>query len=196
MRDGQQIAISQWIQDGFFKGKFIDLTALHGVDLISIGEASSEWETLLDEWEQADNHLARRNGLQRAIELKNRVPVPPALAYREVHLREQASISVEAIAKLEESQNAALTRIEQGLERRDVSSLSWGAASLRELLEKMTAEKPAWTDLQITELQPHFETARQAIVMHFKEWLARQAPRTDAPDAVGDFKHRMIRLML
>lgn len=195
VRDGQQVAISQWIQDGFFKGKFIDLSALHGVDLISIGEGSSEWETLLDEWEQADNHLAKRNGLQRAKELTNRVPVPPALAYREVHLREQANISIQAILKLEELQSTAIAKIEQGLERHDVSSLSWGAASLREMSEKMTAEKPAWTDLQIAELQPHFEKARQAIVMIFKEWLTRQAPRTDAPDAVGDFKHRMIRLV-
>lgn len=195
VRDGQQVAVSQWIQDGFFKGKFIDLAALHGVDLMSIGEASSEWESLLDEWEQADNHLARHNCLQRAMELKNRIPVPPSLAYREVHLREQACISIQAILKLEESQSAAIEMIERGRERRDVSNLSWGAASLREMSEKMTAERPAWTDLQIAELQPHFETARQAIVMHFKEWLSRQAPRSDAPDAVGDFKHRMTRLV-
>jgi hypothetical protein len=195
VRGGQQIAVAQWIQDGLFKGKFIDLTALNGVDLVSIGEASSEWETLLDEWEQAANHLARRNSLQRAIELKNRVPVPPSLAYREVHLREQACLSIQAISKLEESHSAAITKIQHGLENRDVTHLSWGAASLRELSERMTAEKPAWTDLQIAELQTHFETARQAIVMHIKEWLSRQSPRSDAPDAVGDFKHRMVRLV-
>lgn len=195
VRDGQQVAISQWIQDGFFKGKFIDLAALHGVDLISIGEASSEWETLLDEWEQADNHLARRTCLERAAELKNRVPVPPSLAYREVHLCDQARISIEAVAKMDVTQSAAIEKIEQGLERRDVSGLSWGAASLRDMHEKMTAEKPVWTDLQIAELQPPFERARQAVVMHFKEWLARQTPRGDTPDAVGDFKHRMVRLV-
>jgi hypothetical protein len=31
--------------------------------------------------------------------------------------------------------------------------------------------------------------------MHFKVWLARQTPRGDTPDAVGDFKHRMVRLV-
>lgn len=195
VRDGQQVAVSQWIQDGFFKGKFIDLAALHGVDLMSIGEASSEWETLLDEWEQADNHLAKRNCFERATELKNRVLVPPSLASREVHLREPTGISIQAILKLEESQNKAIERIEQGIERRDVSSLSRGAASLHEMSKRMTAEKPAWTDLQIAELQPHFERARQAIGMHFEEWLTRQSPRSDAPDAVGEFKHQMIRLV-
>lgn len=195
VRNGQQFAISRWIQDGFFKGKFIDLTALHNVDLVSIGEASSEWETLLDEWEQADNHLARRTCLERAMALKNRVPVPPSLAYRELHLVEQARISIEAVAKMDEAMSAAILKIEQGLERRDVSVISWGAASLRDMHEKMTAEKPTWTDLQIAELQPHFERARQAVVMYFKEWLARQTPRGDTPDAAGDFKHRMVRLV-
>ena len=127
--------------------------------------------------------------------LKNRVPVPPSLAYRELHFVEQARVSIEAVAKMDEALNAAILRIEQGLERRDVSVISWGAASLRDMHEKMTAEKPTWTGLQIAELQPHFERARQAVVMYFKEWLARQTPKGDTPDAAGDFKHRMVRLV-
>jgi hypothetical protein len=195
VRDGQQLGILQWIQDGVFKGKFIDLPALYGVDLVSIGEASSEWEALLDEWEQSESHVARCNCLKRATELKKRVPVPPTLAYREVHLRDQAHFSIEAIAKLEHDGNEAITKIEQGVERRDVSSLSWGAASLQEMSERMASEKPAWTDDQMAEIQPYFERARQEIVMDFKEWLARQTPKGDTPDAVGDFKHRMVRLV-
>ncbi|MEI7903615.1 MAG: hypothetical protein WCK89_25540, partial [bacterium] len=93
VRDGQQLAVSQWVQDGFFRGKFIDLSALHGVDLILLGEESSVWETLLDEWEQAESHLTRKSCLERSLELRNRVPVPPSLGYREVHLREQALAS-------------------------------------------------------------------------------------------------------
>jgi hypothetical protein len=96
---------------------------------------------------------------------------------------------------MDEAQSSAIAKIEQGLERHDVSSLSWGAALLRELSEKMTAEKPAWTDNQIAEVLPHYERARQAVVMHFKEWIARQTPRGETPDAVGDFKYRMIRLV-
>jgi hypothetical protein len=41
-RSGQQFAVSQWIQDGVFRGKFIDLNGLRGVDLVMLGEESSE----------------------------------------------------------------------------------------------------------------------------------------------------------
>jgi hypothetical protein len=195
VRDGQQLAISQWIQDGFFKGKFIDLAALHGVDLISIGEASSEWETLLDEWEQAENHLARRTCLERATELRTRVPVPPSLAYREVHLREKSAAAVQALARMDKDQNDAISRIEQGVERRDVSLLSWGAADIKKLIDKMTAEKPLWTDPQIAETQPHYERARQAVVLFLADWLPRQSPVSDAPVEVGNFQHKMVHLL-
>ncbi|MFH1007900.1 MAG: hypothetical protein V1800_10440, partial [Candidatus Latescibacterota bacterium] len=161
VRDGQQLAVSQWVQDGVFRGKFIDLSALHGVDLILLGEASSEWETLLDEWEQAESHLARKSCLERSLELKNRVPVPPLLAYREVHLREQASVSIEALEKMDNAQDEAMLKLQQGTERREVSQLTWGAVTLKDICDKMATEKPLWTDSQITEVQPYYERGRQ-----------------------------------
>jgi hypothetical protein len=195
MRNGQQLAISQCIQDGMFRGKFIDLAALHDVDLILLGEGSAEWEMLLDEWEQCDNHLARKSCLERCIELKARVPVPPALAYHEVHLREQAGTALEALTKMDNAQNEAASKVEQGEERSDVGLLTWGAAVLKELCEKMLAEKPAWTDSQIAEIQPYYERARQAAIQLLPEWVVRQSPRTDLPDAIGEFKHKMLHLV-
>jgi len=192
VRDGQQLAVSQWVQDGFFRGKFIDLSALHGVDLILLGEESSVWETLLDEWEQAESHLARKSCLERSLELRNRVPVPPLLGYREVHLREQASASVEAMQKMDNVQDEAMSKLEHGAERRDVGQLTWGAANLKDIIDRMITEKPLWTDSQIAEVQPHYERGRQATILFFPDWLARQTPRSDAPEAVGDFKHKML----
>ena len=195
IRDGQQLAISQWIQDGVFRGKFIDLSALHGVDLILLGEESSEWETLLDEWEQAESHFARKSCLERSLELKNRVPVPPSFGYREVHLREQAVASVEAMEKMERTLDDGISKIEQGTERHDVGQLTWGAATLKDICDKMVAEKPLWTDSQIAEVQPQYERARQAVILFCPDWVARQTPKSDSPDAVGDFKHKMLRLV-
>ncbi len=195
VRDNQQIALSQWVQEGLFRGKYIDLSSLHQVDLTFLGEASSEWETLLDEWEQSETHLARKGCLERSIELKKRVPVPPSLAYREVHLREQSAAAIDAIARNEKAQNDAISKVEQGIERHDVALLTWGTASLKEIFDKMTAEKPAWTDSQIAEIQPHYERARQSVILFFPEWISRQAPKTDAPDAIGDFKHKMLHLI-
>ena len=36
-KDGLQLSVSQLIQDGIFRGRFINLALLHGVDLMSIG---------------------------------------------------------------------------------------------------------------------------------------------------------------
>ncbi|MDP2645037.1 MAG: hypothetical protein Q8P24_08865 [Desulfobacterales bacterium] len=195
VRDGSQLAVSQWVQDGVFRGKFIDLSALHGVDLILLGEESSEWEMLLDEWEQAESHLARLSCLERSIELKDRVPVPPLLGYREVHLREQALASVDALKKMHQDFDAAMSKIEKGTKYGDVTKLSWGAADLKDLREKMAAEGPFWTDSQIGEVEPHYEMARQSVILVFSNWLSQQTPINDAPESVGDFKHKMLRIV-
>jgi len=194
VRAGQPFAISQWVQDGLFRGKFLDISGLHDVELVLLGEESSEWEILLDEWEQAESHSARCSCLERARELKSRVPVPPALAYREIHLKEQSHLSVKAIIEMENEQNKAIQMIETGMHRCDMGLVSWGASKLSEMTDWMTNEKPLWTDHQIEEIQPHSMRARQTIIQGFSDWLSRQAPISGTPDAVGDFKHKMLRL--
>jgi len=195
VRGGQQFAISQLLQDGMFKGKFIDLNALNGVDLISLGEESSEWEKLFDEWEIADSHLERCNYWARAIELKKRIPVPPLHAYREVRLHEQARASFAALKRAEKEENEALDKVEHGLRMADAGKIAWGAADLLKLQERMAAEPRAWTAAQSSEIQPHYDRARQAVIMHFREWLDRQAPHGDTLDVVSAFNTKMINVI-
>lgn len=195
VRNGQQLAVSQLLQDGFFRGKFIDLLALHGVDLMLLGEASSEWDMLIDDWKQAESHHLRMSCLERYRELKSRMPIPPLMVYVTEHLTEQAAMSSNAIMKKETDIDEALTKSAIGEEKRNIGLLSRGAAALKSLHDKMIAEKPLWTDSEINELAPNYERARQAIILLFPEWLSRQRPLTDAPDKVGDFKHKMINLI-
>jgi len=192
VRGGQQFAFSQLLQEGMFKGKFIDLAALHGVDLISLGEESSEWEKLFDEWDRAESHVERCNYWARAIELKKRIPVPPLYAYREELLHGAARASFGALKKAEKDENEALDKVEHGLRMADAAKIAWGAADLLRLQEQMAAEPLAWTAAQINAIQPHFDRAKQAVIMHFNDWLSRQAPRSEALDVVGDFKHKML----
>jgi hypothetical protein len=195
VRDGQQIALSQWLQDGALKGRFIDVRAQANIDLVLLGEESSEWETLLDEWEQAESHSARSKCLRRSNELKVRIPVPPTLNYRVIHLHEQGVAAIGAIAKMDKDQNDAICKLEWGCERKDIGALCWGAAVLCNMRNRMIAAKPLWTDHEIASLEPHIERARQAIIQDFPEWLARQAPSGDSPGHVGDFKHKMLHLV-
>ena len=70
-----------------------------------------------------------------------------------------------------------------------------GAAKLAELKARKTAEAPLWTDHECEELVPHIERARQQITQVFGAWLERQSPPSAQPDAVGEFKHKMLHLV-
>jgi hypothetical protein len=194
VRGGQQLALSQLVQEGIFRGKFLDLGILRGIDFVLLGEESSEWETLLDEWEQSQDHLARKSCLERAVALKNRIPVPPALVYRESSLCQQAQDSLDALARKEREEESAFSKLQYGEQKDDANQLAWGASLLKGLCDRMTDERHRWTDSQIEELRPHYENARQRVVLLFSAWLSRQAPQSDAPAAVGEFKHRMLKL--
>jgi len=96
---------------------------------------------------------------------------------------------------MEQKQDDAFRKLESGSRHGDAGQIAWGATALRELCLQMAREKPLWDEHQIAELQPHIERARQEIIHLFPAWLNRQTPRGDAPDAVGDFKHQLVRLI-
>ena len=195
MKDEIQLGISQWIQEGIFKGKFINLTALYGVDLVTLSEESSEWETLLDEWENCPDYLSRVNYHQRSLELRQRVPLPPMLVYREERLRELAINAKNEIEKLEKAQDEAWAKIEQSEKRMDCSLSSWGAADLRKICDIMISKKPLWMDSQIADLEKDYAIARQYSIQYFPEWLKHQSAKSESPSDVGDFKHKMLRVI-
>jgi len=191
----RQFGIAQWLQDGLFRGKYVDLGSLSNIDLVMMGEESSEWETLLDEWEQSVSYSARIECVQRASELKKRVPVPPSLGYREVHLQGLAREALMATSTMEGNQEEALQKMEAGREKSNISLLAWGAAALFELIDQMEDQEPLWEDHEVDKLRPLMERAKQEITHSFHAWLVSQTPRSDTPDAVGDFKHKMSRLL-
>ncbi len=104
MKNGIQIGTAQWLQENIFIRKYLNISALQNVDLLLLEEASSEWETLLDEWEQSEDYLSRINYLNRSVKLKQRTPIPPLLVYREESLREkglEANTTVKSLEKNE-----------------------------------------------------------------------------------------------
>src|SRR5262249_15463798 len=134
--------------------------------------------------------------VERAMELKGRVSVPPASSYRVIHLEELGKVARDELGRLDQEQSDALTKLDIGYKRIDIAHLSWGASRLREIRERMIAQRPVWTDQQIGELEPHIETARQTIIQNCPKWLSAQSPKSDSPDAVADFKHKMVRLIV
>jgi hypothetical protein len=194
-RGGQQLAVSLWLQDGIFRNKFMDIGALRDTDIVPLGDESSEWDILLDEWEQAESHFARTRCLERAEDLKERVPIPPPLWYRFNHLKQNSGNSLRALIEVQKEEGQARTYIVRGEEHGDVAELSRGAAVLAQLEKKLSSEGTLWTQHETEGLRPDIDRVRQLIVQVFSEWLARQSLTSDSPDAVGDFKHRMVRLI-
>jgi len=194
VRGQQRFAVSQWLQDGLFKGKFIDVKALQGVDLVSLGEKSSEWEILLDEWETAESYAVRVACLRRAENLKERIPVPPLLHYRVDHLEQMAESALTAMAEMEKKQNEAFSRLENGYEHVKLNLVIWGAAQLQDLCDRMQSEAPLWDEQNIELVRPRIERGRQVIIQDLADWLGHQVPKDVKPDTVGEFKHRMLHL--
>ncbi len=195
MKGGLQLGIGQWIEENLFRGKFLNLASMQSVDLMQLGEASSEWENLLDEWEQSESYLSRVNYLQRALELKERTPIPPMLVYREDGLQQLSKTAFYEIQKVKKEQEKSWDRIDRGYKHHDCSLISWGAAGLKTLLDQMESESGRWSEQQLAELVKDYAMARQYAVQSFDQWLPSQGPNSDSPSDVGDFKHKMLRLI-
>ena len=192
VKDGQPISVNEWVHSGVFKGSYLDHNALHNVEIILSGESSSEWESLLDEWEQAETYRARLDCKIKAGELKKRLPVPAVQAYRELYLDDIGSKAAIELEKNEKYQDEAINKIHTGLERQDAALLAWGAAELFNLINQMTSNKVRWTDHEIEQIKPIAERSRQELIQIFPDWLNRQAPKDGSPESAGDFKHKMI----
>lgn len=195
IQNGAPITFTKWVEESLFRGKYIDVNSLHDVELILQGDVSSEWENLLDEWEEADSHLARKECFERSLELTARIPVPSALGYRHIHLQTISQGSISALNDNEVRQNTSFSKIEKGMERKDPSLLSWGVSELTDIIYKMTEEAPLWSDHQVQELQPVVERGRQSIIKYFPDWVTKQVPSDASPGTVGDFKHKMLHLV-
>lgn len=192
VRSGAPLTFTEWVQDSLFRGKYIDVNGLHDVELMSQGDGSSEWDDLLNEWEEAESYAARIQCYVQADDLKNRVKVPPAQAYREVQLEGLAKTALIEVKKLEERQNDAINKIENGVAHSNASLLAWGASDLTDLLAKMISEKPLWSDHEIDQIQPVAVRARQTLIQIFPDWLKKQMPKDGSVVEVGNFRHKML----
>jgi len=194
-QSGQQIAISKWIDNGIFKGRFIQLSRLHDVALVQVGEPSPEWEALLDEWEATQCYEEQIEYKHQAVHLEIRIPLPHKWVYRKERLEAQSDEALVELDNYERTIEDACDKIEKGTRNDDVAQITWGVANLNKLLEKMHLKEECWTHEQIDNVQSFYERERTTISQLFDEWLIRQNPKTPSPEEIGNFKHKMIHLI-
>ena len=192
LKNHQYITINGWADDNLIRSKHFNPAILEDAYLVLRSDDTSEWEALLDEWEQAESHIARVECMERSDVLKEKLPVPPELFYREQRLTVQAKESEKRIDEMEEAKDAAIMRIKNHTEKGNVNPISWGCSSLKQLIAKLESEKPLWIDEQIDDMRPVLVEGRQTIIQVFPDWLAQISPKSDSPDHVGEFKHLML----
>lgn len=188
--NGQPTSVSYLLNSGVFSKRFLDLGKLDAAVLVPSGEASTQWEELLDEWEAAATGAAELNHLNSFYALKARVPLPQDLLYRAERLKEKANATAATRKEVDNAQDRALSYLEKGSSRDDVEQLSWGASQLAAVIDQMEGN-PIWSEQEVARLRPFAEEARQKIIELFPRWLKRQMPLSDTPGAVGEFTSRM-----
>ncbi len=190
MKDNQTISFEPWLQEAM-PGNFFDLSVLDNTDVVRVSKENlSEWEILFDEWELEPTLNGQVRFRNKALELKERIPVPQQYHYKYKLFYERANESLRKIKAIEREINSALEKIETGIENDDASTISWGAAMLNDIYSQMQNEGKKWTEEQKNEVAEHLAHARLQTQKCFQRWLRSQAARN--VEQLGKFKHYML----
>lgn len=190
-RHGETIGIERWLQDAL-PNRFLELSVLDTTEMVRVSEtAIGEWNRLLNAWEIESTHSGKVEYWRRSTELRDRLPLPPALHYLYENLKMKAEAARQALVAFDREVNAALEKVMTGVSRDDVSSIAWGAAQLCRLCGSMRVETGCWTAEQIRLVEEHEAAARIEVQQRFRSWLSRQRPVNARRARMEDFRRRM-----
>jgi len=192
--NGQPTDFLSVVNNGLFRGKFLDLNKLEGICIIPASkDGFSEWDALLDDWERASNtsYKEQIECWQRASELKSRLPLPSTQTYRYEHLETLAKDVLARLSENKEKIEEALSRIAYGNEKGDIRTLTYGGVLLQDLIHKMQSD-PMWDLESSAAYEQEIENARQRSIQIFDLWLSGQSPRGRTTKDVSEFERKML----
>ena len=193
MKDGQEMSIKDWANDdNLFKNKHFNPDILENVNLVELGEDSSEWESMLDEWETATSHYDKIECMQRADALKQKLRIPSDLLYREESIRDRAVLAEAAIDRMREDKFRASSKVRESIKTGNIIILSEGCVKLKNMIDSLEEEKHLWDNETIDDLRQIYTQGRQEISSRFTDWLLSIAPQSESPEHVGEFKATML----
>ncbi|MCD6401981.1 MAG: hypothetical protein J7L73_08660 [Anaerolineales bacterium] len=192
-RQNSTVGIPNWLRDAF-QGNFLNMAILDETDVQLVSEEESdEWISLLDEWDLEPSYLGQVSYFGRAIDLNKQISIPPSVYYRYESLKDRATEALEILEKWDKQIEEQFEYLQRAYERENAGNLSRGAANLIRLKQEMLSNKEAWTKEQFDKIEPLIQRTRQATVQFFQKWLQTQV--VIDPKAVGDYKHRMLKLI-
>lgn len=194
LSDGETTDFSRIVNDGLFRGKFLDLNKLDKISLIPAqNQGVSEWDILLDDWERASNvsYTELAEVFERALLLKERLPIPSVQIYRYEHLETRSKEALGVLRKLQADAEEASSRLDHGLRKDDIRQMTYGAALLKSVQEKMYSD-PMWDSASASAYDREIEMVRQRCIQIFDLWLPRQVPEGRTTKDVSEFERKML----
>lgn len=193
-KDGSEYSFAKLLENDLFQKRSLNLDALKKIDLSEMDTSKeSPWTELLDSWESERNYDKLLEYSKKAESLRQNIPLTAEIwRYRYESLKEKSNNALQALRYMQKQQKEAFDKAEAGIGREDVSLLSWGAASLKKLQEKMQQDPAKWSEWRIKELAPFIEQYMQRIEILFEEWIQGQKPRNRRPESIVEFKERML----
>lgn len=193
LRNGQVVGMENWVQEALPKNFFV-LSVLNDSELVLISDKTlSEWEILLDDWDAETTFDGIISYLSKAKKLEERCPVHQNLFYKYEIMKKEAMEASKKLKAHENELDSILERIEKAKEIGDAGKLSWGAADLFALKEKMGNAIEQWTRKQIKEIESNFNEALQLTLKYFPEWLNKQ--KVTNVMHLEKFRHTMVNLV-
>lgn len=190
MKNEQAVSIETWLQEAM-PGNFLEISVLNITTIIKVSEdALSEWEMLLEDWESEKTFIRKVSYPTKVEALETRIPVPQQLHFRLKYLQENTDRVYEELNSYKEEMYEAKEKIENGIEKKDISLLSWGASMLLELQQQVYYDQDSWTQQQKDELEQNRDFAKGHIKLFFTEWLAKQAVYN--LEHLSKFKHSRV----
>jgi hypothetical protein len=192
--EGQTTDFTRVVNDGLFRSKFLDLNKLERIRLVPADkESGSEWDAILDDFERASN-VSYKELIEvylRSLDLKNKLPVPSSQIYRYEHLESRAKEAFEISDKFREEAEEASSRLDHGMRKEDVRLMTFGAALLKSVQDKMH-DDPMCDSESYTEYDHEIEMARQRTIQVFDSWLSAQSPEGRTIRDASDFERKIL----
>ncbi|WP_319587905.1 hypothetical protein [uncultured Desulfobulbus sp.] len=189
--EGQDVTPATWIRQAF-SGSFLNLKILDQTRIRYVSDSETgEWQKLLSQWDMELTHLGKLSYLERAQQLRKRIPLPHGELYeRYTRLEEHAERSINALRALDNFWEKQAERFDWSYKKKDAGTLCWIAQDVQQRLLLMKNEVDFWTEEQSQPFKELFSKAREAAVNCFDDWLPYQSCLSSAQ--IPEFRIRLI----
>jgi hypothetical protein len=180
------------VSDRLFAGQLLDVSFFGGLHLFRAESGNSEWDQLITDWENSATYKELAEFIEKKNNLVARLPIPPALRSRIEISTRQSEEAQRKIEKADQFESDAISKTQNGIERRDIRVMSWGASLMQTCIKHKSGD-PMWSEEEdVRPLVEIVNAAKQHIIRDFPGWLPTNRPHVSTADSLSKFKFALI----